>query len=121
MQQTDWVAALFRAIDAKDSDAFGEFLSEDVVFRFGNAPPVAGKRAAVEAVRQFFAGIAALGHNVLETWSGPGSVICRGEVSYTRHDGKEVTLPFADYFGLDGEKICNYQIFIDINPLFADS
>lgn len=121
MQQAEQIEALFSAIDAKDEQAFGRFLSEDVTFRFGNVPPVVGRQAAVAAVEQFFASIAGLRHDLFETWTRPDSVICRGEVTYKRHNGSQVTVPFMDYFGLADDKILHYQIYIDISPLLADS
>ena len=42
-----------------------------------------------------------------------------GEVTYTRLDGTEITLPFADVFEYSGQRIRHYKIYMDINPLYA--
>ena len=112
--------ALFAAIDSMDSDAFVAFLTADAEFRFGSAPAVAGREAIRAAVDGFFSTIAALSHRVTATFPGGGSLACEGEVTYTRHDGRKVVLPFADVFEFDGELITNYKIYMDISPLYAD-
>jgi hypothetical protein len=40
-------------------------------------------------------------------------------VTYTRLDGSTVTLPFVDVFHFRGSQIARYQIYMDVNPLFA--
>lgn len=117
---TEWAAELFSAIDAQDTERFAGFLTEDGEFVFGSSPPVRGRAAAAEAVAGFFGSIASLSHNVQKIWQVPGSCVVEGTVRYTRHDGREVELPFADIFDLDGELIASYKIYMDIAPLFAD-
>ena len=39
-ETTGWVDCLFRIVDARDTQAFESFLSDEVSFRFGNAPAV---------------------------------------------------------------------------------
>ena len=119
MSDASFVAPLFRAIDAMDADAFASFLSQDAVFRFGNGAEVRGREAIREAVAGFFGTIAGLRHRLLGTWTHSDTVICRGEVAYTRKDGSEVILPFADVFGLRGGEILDYQIYMDLGPLFS--
>jgi len=82
-----WLTDLFAAIDAQDMEAFLGFLSDDIVFRFGSAEAVSGHDAVSEAIGGFFASIAGLRHTVSKVWTGTGSVICEGEVCYTRHNG----------------------------------
>jgi hypothetical protein len=41
------------------------------------------------------------------------------ELTYARHDGSTITLPFVDVFNLDADRIANYKIFMDIGPLYA--
>lgn len=116
----EWADALFAAIDAKDAQRFAEFLTEDGEFVFGSSPPVKGRAAVAEAVSGFFASIAGLSHNVEKLWDVPGSRVVEGTVRYTRHNGSEVELPFADIFDLEGELIASYKIYMDIAPLYAD-
>jgi limonene-1,2-epoxide hydrolase len=48
------------------------------------------------------------------------TIVCEGEVTYTRHDGSKITLPFANVFEVKNELITLYRIYIDIGPLFAE-
>jgi len=122
---SDWTSggraweALFGAIDARDAQRFAAFLSPEGEFRFGNMPSVHGREAVAAAVAGFFASIGGCRHRLLRTWEGADSVVCEGEVSYTRLDGRVVTVPFANAFTLEGGLIASYRIFIDNGPLYA--
>jgi uncharacterized protein (TIGR02246 family) len=118
MSQPAWLEQLFTTIDAKDAAAFAEFLTEDAVFRFGNGPPARGRDEVREAVAQFFAGVKSLKHTVHESWTVPGAVVMHGEVTYTRHDGSRLSVPFANIFKLDGARVREYLVFADVSPLW---
>lgn len=111
---------LFEAIDAMDADRFVGFLTPDATFRFGSAPAVAGRDAIREAVAGFFASIAGLSHTVTKVLRDGSCLVCIGEVTYVRHDGRRVPLPFADSFDMQGDAIRDYRIYMDISPLYAD-
>ena len=111
---------LFAAIDSKDSDRFVGFLADDARFRFGSAPAVQGRAAIRDAVEQFFTSIQALRHQVTLVVESGNTLVCEGEVTYTRHDGSTISLPFADVFEMAGERVADYKIYMDISPLFAN-
>jgi len=113
-----WITDLFGAIDGGDADAFASFLTTDGVFQFGNAEPVGGRAAIREAVAGFFGSIAGLQHTIENAWTPPGAAIVCGQVTYTRHDGTTLTVPFADVFELAGDLIARYRIYIDISQLY---
>ncbi len=111
---------LFAAIDANDAAAFVGFLTADAVFRFGSAPAVVGRDAIRAAVEGFFSTIAGCSHHVNKTLESGATLLCEGDVTYRRHNGSEITLPFADVFEYDGELISAYKIYMDIGPLYAE-
>ena len=112
--------ALFAAIDRKDTASFVASLTDDAVFRFGSAPPAQGRNAIAAAVDGFFGSIASLSHTVSKVlWDGTTQV-CEGEVTYERHNGTTITLPFTDVFEYSGELIAHYKIYMDIGPLYAE-
>ncbi|MFH1715737.1 MAG: nuclear transport factor 2 family protein [Planctomycetota bacterium] len=119
MKDADWVGRVFAAVDAMDTEAFLNFFEDDARFRFGSAPAVTGQDAIRRAVEGFFASIGGLRHEILETWFEAETVICRGQVTYTRTDGSEVAIPFATIWKLGGERIEEYLIYTDINSLFS--
>jgi ketosteroid isomerase-like protein len=116
----DYAGGLFAAIDANDATAFVSFLTDDAVFRFGSAPAVRGREAIHAAVDGFFGTIAGCAHAVHKSISDGATLVCEGEVTYRRHNGTEITLPFTDVLEYDGDLIENYKIYMDINPLYAE-
>lgn len=119
MPRRDLLAAMFRDIDAMDADAFARWLSDDVVFQYGNWPPAQGRAATREVVARFFGTIAGLTHRLLGCWDCGEVTSCRFEVSYTRHDGGQVVVPAATILTYRGDLVCDYRIFVDPSPLFA--
>ena len=113
------LADLFAAIDARDTERFLAFLTDEAYFRFGSTPPAQGKEAIRDAVGGFFSSIAGCRHSVARVVAEGDVLICEGEVTYTRHDSSEITLPFANVFELDGELISAYKIYADASPLYA--
>lgn len=113
-----WVRRLVDRVDARDTSGWLEYLSEDARFRFGNAPPVVGRRAIREAVEAFFSGLSAIEHDIIEVWMSPGAVIFRGKAGYTRADGSTLTIPFANFLKLDEHGLIReYLIYADTSGL----
>jgi len=115
-----WWQRVFAVVDSGDATRFVGLLTEDAQFRFGNAPAIVGHAAIQAAAAAFFAAIASSEHRVLGTWNGAGTAVCEGEVTYTRHDGSMVSVPFANVFELRADKIAAYRIYIDNSSLFRE-
>ncbi len=113
----DWLRELFQAIDQRDVDGFAAFLTDDAQFRFGNADPVLGRPAIRHAVAAFFASIQSIQHRIYDVWWLEDAVICHGTATYTRHDATELSVPFANVFKFDGERVREYLIFADVSAL----
>lgn len=114
-----WCDALFATIDSMDSRGFASFLTADASFRYGSAPPVINTAAIVQALDAFFGSVARVSHSLRDVWDVDGHVICRGEVRYTRHDGRTVSTLFCNVFTMRDEKIAHYDIYLDPTALFA--
>jgi len=111
---------LFASIDAMDTESFLGFIHEEAMFRFGSSPAVTGHAEIRVAVESFFASFAALKHDLQRQVADGNAVVCEGEVTYTRHDGRTITLPFVNVFEVDEGLIAEYRIYIDIAPLYAE-
>jgi limonene-1,2-epoxide hydrolase len=111
---------LFASIDAMDTESFLGFIHEDATFRFGSSPAVKGHAEIGAAVGGFFSSFAALKHDLQRLVADGNVVVCEGEVTYSRHDGSTITLPFANVFETDDGLISLYRVYIDIGPLFAE-
>ncbi len=113
------VAKVFADIDALDPDKFVAHLTPDVRFRFGNADPAIGREAVKEAVAGFFSTIGGLAHHIMNVWEFGDTVIVQIDVEYLRKDGKTVIIPNADILLYDGDLVRDWQIYIDVAPVFA--
>ena len=111
---------LFASIDAMDTESFLGFIAEDCTFRFGSSPPVTGRDGIGASVNDFFSMFAALRHDLARIVADDRTVVCEGEVTYTRHDGSQITLPFCNVFEANAGLISLYRIYIDIAPVFAE-
>ena len=113
------VAKAFADIDAFDPDKFVAHLTPDARFRFANADPVTGREAIREAVAGFFSTIDGLTHHIKNVWEFGDTVIVQIDVEYTRQDGKTVITPNADILIFEGDLVANWQIYIDVAPVYA--
>lgn len=111
---------LFSSIDEKNVERFLRFLTDDAIFRFGSAAPVEGQEEIREAIVDFFGTIAGSKHVLGKMLADNGTLVCEGEVTYTRHDDSEITLPFANVFEFEGELISHYKIYADAGPLYSE-
>ena len=116
---TDIGRAMFEPADRLDVDGWCSHLTEDVHFRFGNAEALHGRATVREAVSQFFAGLKGLRHEVVQDWTVDDAVIQQLQVTYTRPDDSQVTVPAVNILRIDGELIGEYLIYVDLAPLYT--
>jgi ketosteroid isomerase-like protein len=113
------VARVFADIDAFDPDKFVAHLTPDARFRFAKADPAVGREAVKEAVAGFFSTIDGLTHHIKNVWEFGDTVIVQIDVEYLRKDGKTVITPNADILIYDGDLVRDWQIYIDVTPVYA--
>jgi len=111
---------LFESIDTKNTERFLHFLADDAKFRFGSGPQVQGQSEIREAVNEFFSRIAGCRHTLHNFLADEGTLVCEGQVTYTREDGSEITLPFVNVLEFAGDLIAHYKIYADSGPLYAE-
>jgi ketosteroid isomerase-like protein len=113
------VAPIFADIDAMDAGKFISHLTPGVRFRFANMDPAIGHAAVKEGVEGFWTTIDGLTHHILNVYEVGDTVIAQIDVEYRRKDGKSVTVPNCDVLIFDGDKVRDWQIYIDLAPVFA--
>lgn len=110
---------VFSIIDAKDTHSFIDLLAEDARLFFGNAAPMVGRSGITTGVEEFYATIAGLSHQVVDTWTDGAHTFVHADVTYRRLDGNQVTVPSATiYHTNDAGKIDSYRIFNDMSPVY---
>ena len=113
------VALIFADIDAMDAGKFIGHLTPDVRFRFANADPALGRAAVKQGVEGFWTTIDGLTHHVINSYEVGDTVIVQIDVEYRRKDGKSVTVPNCDILVFDGDLVRDWQIYIDLAPVFT--
>ena len=112
---TDLVAV----IDSMDAKRFASYMAEDCVLGFGNVDEVVGRDAIEAAIAGFFETIKGLRHDVLHVWEVDDTTILQFVVTYTRHDGDEVTVPAVTIYRRRGDLIEDYRVYVDLAPVYA--
>ncbi len=120
MKKTN-IKKLFESIDSFDTGAIISYLDENAVFRFGNMPAIAGKSQIGPFLDGFFQSIKAIKHDQIEIWDLNEVKFMNGRVTYTRHDGSELSVPFSNTFKMQGDKIKEYLIFADTSELYKEA
>jgi hypothetical protein len=117
MNTNKMVAKLFESIDQRNISEFLSFLTNDVLFKFGNAEPVNGKANLGNMLEDFYKSIKAISNGIQDIWEQDGVIICRGIVTYTRHDNSVLSVPFVNIFMMEGDLINEYLIYADVSEL----
>lgn len=117
----DWAGAFLRDADQLDLPLLMRWFGPDIDLRLANVPPIAG-RAAVEATfADFWSGIKGMRHRREQLVTDGDTAFQGSQVTYTRLDGREVTMPVASHLRRDAAGLLDrLWIYIDLGPLYAD-
>lgn len=112
--------SVFALIDKRDAAVLAELFTQDATMTFGNLEPMSGRNAIAAGTADFLSSIAGLGHRIVNQWVVGQDTIVETAVTYTRHDGKEVTIPAVSIWRVAADGlITNYRVFVDLAPVFA--
>jgi ketosteroid isomerase-like protein len=115
----DTVIRVFGRGEAFDSEGFASMFSEKPMYQFGNFDPCLTREAIRQSVANFFSAVSALYHDIRNIWEVGDAVFVEMDVMYWRNDGTTLTLPCADIFRFEGDKLVELRIFMDPNPLMT--
>jgi len=118
-QRRQKIDGLFEAIDAKDVDGLLLYLAPDATQRFGNEDPLRGHEQIRAANAGFFGTIDSSKHEVTGLWESDDTIVVRLEATYERLDGLRVTVPAVSIMKESDGLIVEYQVFVDMTPVFA--
>lgn len=110
---------LFADIDSMVPEAFTRHLAEDVTMRLGNAAPLLGRAACLEAWAGFCQIVDGVQHDVAHQWQDGDTTIVEASVTYTRKDGVKVCVPACTVYRASGGLIDEYRVYFDVAQVFA--
>lgn len=112
--------AVFQLVDSRDAHALVEMMAEDATMVFGNGEPLHGRDAILAANDAFMSTVQGVRHSIRNEWTVDDATIADTEVTYTRLDGKEVTIPVVSIWRVRDDGLINdYRVFLDLAPVFA--
>jgi len=114
------VRTMCAAADADDAETFASFFSDTAYFRFGNAEPLTGRAAIAEATAATVSATLPIRHQVDQVAQVGSQLFCRFTIQATKPDGEVLNLPCVTVIGMEGEKIVDYRVHMDISPALLD-
>lgn len=112
--------ALFAKIDQRELSAVADLFAENATMVFGNGEPLVGRAAILAANATFMDTIVGLRHSIVDTWTVEATTIAVTDVTYTRLDTREVTLPTVSIWRIgDDGLIVDFRVVLDLAPVYA--
>ena len=116
----EMVRAMCAAVDAGDAEAFGSWFAEDATYTFGNGETLSGRDAIIAATAGAAGALPWVRHTVDQVaFAGDDQLFCRFTIETESAEGKELALPCVTVIWLDGPRIVDYRVHMDISPAFA--
>lgn len=107
-------------MDAKDLEAYGEFLSDDVVLQMNNADPMEGKEAVLAGLGQYWPSFGTMEHDLLNIYGDDDQYVLEALNHYTTLDDRSVTLRAVAFTDRDADGLVeSVRLYTDTTPLFA--
>ncbi len=108
-----------KVLDAKDLDAYAQFLANDVSIEFGNAPAVKGKKAVVEMLGGYWQSFKSIEHDLINIYGSDKAYVLEALNHYVRHDGTKATVRAVAFTDKNEDGlVTSVRIFGDTSPLF---
>jgi len=114
----EFMADMYAAVDSRDTTGFLRYLTDDVAFRFGNAPTLHGHTQITEALTTLFQTVKKLRHTIVGV-HGCGDVwAVETVVHYEDRYERSFSLPACTLMVLRGDRMSDYKIFMDNSEMF---
>lgn len=112
--------AYLQTMDRRDSQAYGEWLADNVTVQFNNEPPIRGKAAAVAGLGAYWQSFASIEHDLTNIYGTDRYYVLEALNHYVRHDGQKVTVRAVAFTDLNAEGLVeSVRIYHDVSPVFA--
>jgi ketosteroid isomerase-like protein len=109
----------YTELDANDPGVYERRLTEDAVFAFNDADPVAGNTAIGQFVDAWKGNFQSVTHEIVKITadSQQGATGVEVIVKYVFEDGRSVDLKGCSFLDFAGEKISGYRVYVDTSKL----
>lgn len=115
-----WLETLYQSADALDATGFAARFGTLGTMRFGNGPTLTGSEAIEESLREFFAAVTSMQHQVVRVWDDGAGVVFEAVVTYGRPDGRSVDIPAVSAYTRSADGALQCRIYCDMAPVFAE-
>ena len=116
----EWYLAYLAALDAKDLEAYGEFLSDDSILQMNNDDPVSGKDAVLQGLGGYWSSFGELEHDLFNIYGSDSAFALEALNHYTTGDGRAVTLRAVALTDRnEAGEVSSARLYTDTGPLFA--
>jgi uncharacterized protein (TIGR02246 family) len=115
----EMVRAMCAAVDAGDAEAFGSWFAEDATYTFGNGETLSGRDAIVAATAGAAGALPWVRHTVDQVAAVGDQLFCRFTIETESAAGENLALPCVTVIWLDGPRIVDYRVHMDISPALA--
>lgn len=115
-----WYLSYLKALDGKDIEGYGAFLSEDCIMQFHNNPPIQGKAAILKYLAQYWSSFGSLMHDLLNIYGSDWAFVLEALNHYQRNDGKAITLRAVAFTDCnESSLVTSFRFYTDTTELFA--
>ena len=109
---------MFAAADSRDIPRFLRYLTDDVAFRFANAPTLHGHAQVTEALTTLFQTVGKLRHTMVGVHSCGGVWAVETVVHFEDRHGRSFSVPACSLMVLGDDRVRDYKIFMDNSQMF---
>ena len=112
--------AYLNTMDAKDINAYGEFLADNVAVQFNNDEPMTGKNLVLQGLAKYWQSFGTIEHDLTNIYGNDAHYVLEALNHYIRHDGKTATVKAVAFTDKDEEGlVTSVRIYQDVSPVFA--
>jgi hypothetical protein len=116
-EEFNLIRRMFQAGETMRVQNFANFFGDKALYQFGNFPPAYGPQGIIDSSQSFLEKVKAINHHIKNMWQvSDGTIVCEMDVTYARRDGRICTLPCCDTIRIQGGKVQELCIYMDINP-----
>lgn len=116
---SDLIKQVLVAVESNNVDEYITYFTPDAVYKIANTEPIIGQQGIREFALPIMQMFKTVSHDIKNIWELGDKVVCEVEVAYTRNDDKVFKFPCVNIIRLQGDKIREYQAFIDASPAFS--